>query len=1046
MPTFSPYSPRQLRAALAAIGDATYSVVAPLQVTAWRTDEPVAYAERETGERLELAPGDPWGRPFDAAWFRFTAGIPPGVDATALVAVIDTGGELLVVDGRGEPVRGLTTAHLVYEASEERAGKSVLPLAGLLPIGAGAASHPATGLEVWADAGCNELFQDPAQRCTMRRADLAVVHPEVLGLYYDYEVLWELLQVLPADRPRYHEVLAALTRAGRLLYKGLPEVAAEAREVLRPALARRGGDPVLRFAAVGHAHLDLAWLWPLREGMRKSTRTFATALANLDLYEDYVFAASQPQQYQWIKDDDPDLYERIRSAVRAGRIEPLGALWVEADTNVSGGEALVRQVLYGKRFVREEFGIDAKTAWLPDSFGFSGALPQILAQAGVRYFTTQKLSWSLVNRFPHHSFVWRGIDGSSVLTHMLPEDEYNSGASPRSVRKAETNYRDKDVSHHALLAYGLGDGGGGPGEQHLERLARVRDLQGLSPVRQQPAAAFYDEWRREAGAFAEWVGELYLERHQGTLTTQAGVKRFNRLLELGLRELEWVATLAGVVAGAPYPRDWLGRAWREVLLYQFHDILPGSSIRRVYDEALPRYAALYAELRELLTEYDGRLAAAVDTAGRRAPYLVLNSLPWPRNDWVRLGEAWHEVHVPAMGYRVVDAAAADSVAVRSEGAPPDDADGRSYVEASPSLLENDVLRVAFAADGSISSLVDKRLGRDLITPGAAGNVLAVYSDTGDVWDFPPDYHEQQPRRPELTASAARVDGARGVVRQTYRIGHSEIVQDIALMANGARLDFRTTVRWREPWAMLRTGFAVTPHADDATFEIQFGHIRRPTHFNTSWDVARTEVAAHKWADLSQGDYGVALLNDCKYGHRIKEGVIELNLLRSVKYPGDLVPAGEEQASDEPNPHFTDQGEHTFTYSLFPHAGDHVDGRVVQASYELNVPLRATALTGAQVAGEAAALPAAASFLEVDADDIVVEAVKRAEDGDDVILRLYESHRHGTTARLRLGFDVTAAAEVDLLEEQPAPLAVEDGRLLTLVFRPFEIKTVRLTPA
>jgi alpha-mannosidase len=592
-------------------------------------------------------------------------------------------------------------------------------------------------------------------------------------------------------------------------------------------------------------------------------------------------------------------------------------------------------------------------------------------------------------------------------------------------------------------------------------------------VRQQPAAAFYDEWRREADGFAEWVGELYLERHQGTLTTQGRMKRFNRLLELGLRELEWVATLAGVVAGAPYPEDWLGRAWREVLLYQFHDILPGSSIGRVYDEALPRYEALYHELRELLVEYDRRLAAAVDTVGLQAPFIVQNSLPWPRSDWVRLGDTWHEVHVPAAGYRVVDGADLGDVAdggAEDGGGVPDDAAAapraapgttapavgaptaaprpapRSYVEAAPERLENDVLRVAFAADGSIASLIDKRLGRDLITPGGAGNVLAVYTDTGDVWDFPTDYHDQEPRRPELVATEARVDGARGLVRQTYRIGHSDIVQNIALMANGARLDFRTTVRWREPWTMLRTSFAVTPRAEEATFEIQFGHIRRPTHVNTSWDVARTEVAAHKWADLSQGDYGVALLNDSKYGHRIKEGVIDLNLLRSVKYPGEVAPAGEEQASDEPNPHFTDQAEHRFTYSLFPHAGDHVDGRVVQAAYELNVPLRATALDVAAGGATAGTLPATASFIELDADNVVVETVKRAEDDDDVILRLYEAHRRGATAHLRLGFEVTAAAETDLLEGQPAPLAVEDGRLLTLAFRPFEIKTVRLTPA
>ena len=923
-----------------------------------------------------------------------------------------------------------------------------------LPLGRRSADEL---VEVWADASCNEVFADPEARATVRRAELCAVSDEVRALYYDYEVLLDLLQVLPEDSARYQEVLAGLTDAGRLLYRGLPDVAGEARAVLRPLLAKRSGDPSLVISAVGHAHLDLAWLWPLREGGRKGTRTFATALANLERYPGFVFAASQPQLYQWVKDDHPDLYERVKRAVGTGRIEPLGALWVEADTNIPSGESLVRQLLLGQRFWRSEFGRTVQVAWLPDSFGFSGALPQILRKGGVRYFTTQKLSWSLVNRFPHHSFVWQGIDGSRVLAHMLPEGDYNSPARPLAARTIETRYRDKAVSSRALMAYGLGDGGGGPGEQHLERLARLRDLQGLSPVVQEGATTFYERWRRDAGRFAVWVGELYLERHQGTLTTQARTKRSNRLMEVGLRELEWAGVLASLQAGYAYPADWLAAAWREVLLYQFHDILPGSSIKRVYEEAAPRYEELLEGLRERLTKADQALAARLDVRDATRPYLVQNSLPWDRRDWLDLGGRWREVHVPAMGYAAADAdedgAAAGTVSVSAEVSAP--------VVATRSLLENDVLAVRFRKDGAIASLVDKRLGREIVTTGNGANRFAVFVDQGDVWDFSRDYIDQEPRRLGLVDVEPVEQGVRRGLRQTYRLGHSELVQEITLAPGAARLDFVTAVRWREPRSMLRVRFPVTPQAEEATYEIQFGFIRRPTHSNTSWDLARSEVAAQKWVDVSQGDFGVALLNDCKYGHRVKDGVIDLNLLRSVKNITETVPPAAEVSGDEPNPYFTDQGEHRFTYALYPHAGDHVEGRVVQAAYELNVPLRVTPFAPG-LAGRAAdarakkgedpvaaggagdLLPPAASLLSVDAADVMVETVKKAEDGDDVIVRLYETDRRGVVARVRFGFPVSAAAEVDLLEEHRAPLDVDDDGV-TVVFLPFEIKTLRVTP-
>ena len=726
-----------------------------------------------------------------------------------------------------------------------------------------------------------------------------------------------------------------------------------------------------------------------------------------------------------MKERHPALYAQMTRRVREGRLEPQGAMWVEADTNVSGGEALVRQILQGQRFWQEEFGADVRYVWLPDVFGYSAALPQIIRRSGLDYFSTQKLSWSLINVFPHHSFHWEGIDGSSVLTHMLPEETYNGPALPRSVRKIEQNYKDKGVSGYSLMAFGIGDGGGGPGEEHLERLDRIKDLQGLSPVIQEPAAAFFAHWQADADRFPTWVGELYLERHQGTLTTEARNKWYNRKLELALRDLEWTSALADLLAGTPYPAARLQTIWREVLLYQFHDILPGSSIKRVYDESVARYESLLHEAREQVSENDVCLAGLVDTAGAVAPVLVQNSLSWPRTEWVQADGRWLHVTVPSMGYRVVDAAAA-------EPAP--------AVSASASSLENDLLRVAFAADGSIGGIYDKRAGREVLPAGETANRLAVYRDLGDAWDFPMDYAEQTPRTMALVSAEPSVDGPRAVLRQTYRLGHSELVQEISLTAGSARLDFASRLRWRETGSMLRTSFPVAVHATEATYEIQFGYVRRPTHRNTTWDLARDEVAAHKWVDLSQRDYGVALLNDSKYGHKIKGNVIDLDLLRSVPYPGPALVKDEDVAPGEPHHAYTDQCDHLFTYALYPHLGDHVEGRVAQAGYELNVPLRAMGL-----APRAGGRPAEAAFIQVEAPNVFVEAVKQAEDGDDLIVRLYESAGQNAHTAVHFGLPTGQVAEAGLMEDTLAVLPSHDGSV-TLDFGPFEIKTLRVACA
>jgi alpha-mannosidase len=1017
MPTFIPYTQHQLNRVLDQIKDTIYTVLAPLEISAWRTGEPVPYSERFTGEELHLQTGDSWGSLFDCAWFRFRGRVPPGGAGQTVVLLLDVSGEMCVVDNAGVPVRGLTTVSSEFDFTAGQAGKRVLPL-----------FNPAQGgeaIEIWADAGCNDLFGNLKVNGRVQEAAIAACHEQTRQLYYDYEVLLDSLKALPQDTARYEQVLAVLNKAAHLLQSRTNDVTAtQARQVLAKELGKRGGDPSLEISAVGHAHLDLAWLWPLRETRRKGARTFATALANMELYPDYIFAASQAQLYQWIKEDHPALYAQVSQRVNEGRWELQGALWVEADTNLTGGESLVRQILYGQRFFRDEFGVSPDYIWLPDTFGYSAALPQIMRGAGLRYFSTQKLSWSLVNRFPHQSFHWQGLDGSSVPVHMLPEDTYNSHALPSSLAKIESNYRDKGVSNQALMVFGIGDGGGGPGEEHLERLVRLKNFAGLSPVRQELTSAFFERWAKDAPGFSTWSGELYLERHQGTLTTNAHNKWYNRRMEQALRELEWLAVIAGRLAGASYPAGFLEKTWKEVLLYQFHDILPGSSIKRVYDETSARYPLLLAEVDDLIRQYQRELAGQIDTSGAQKPVIVFNSLSWERTEWVKAGEGWQLIRVPSMGWQVADAAASQPLF------PP--------MRAAPDRLENDRLRVRFGEDGTILSIFDLLAQREVLPAGEQANRLLVYRDLGDAWDIPLDYAAVEPQPLELVGAQAWVDGPYAVLQQEYRLGHSTLTQVIRLAAGSPVLEFDTRLTWRETQSMLRASFPVAIQAMESTAEIQFGHIRRPTHSNTTWDLAREEVTAQKWADLSQHDYGVALLNDSKYGHKIKGHVLDLALLRSVPYPGPRLVKDEDVMPGEPHAGYTDQSDHEFRYALLPHSGGPVEGGVIQAGYQFNYPLRTQA-----VEPHPGQMPASGSILQIDNPGVIVEGIKQAEDDQGTILRLYESAGGSAITHLHFGFKVGEVVETDLLEAPRQALKVEQNSV-KLTFRPFEIKTVRVS--
>ncbi|HEX6442919.1 MAG TPA: glycoside hydrolase family 38 C-terminal domain-containing protein [Stellaceae bacterium] len=1004
MPDQIPAGTRSLAETEQAIRDAVYTPVAQLSAGAWVAPEPVPFAERRQARKVVLRPGQRWSKAtFDCAWFHFTGTVPASAAGKEVVLLIDLNGEGCVVDEEGRPVLGLTSVSSGFSREYGEPGKRVVPFR--------AAAEGGEPIDLWVEAGANDLFGVRRGDGTLQQAAIAIRNPTLWALQYDFSVLHELARHLPDESPRKPRLSDALGRAAAALRDFTEDEATLARAALAPELGMPSDNRSLTVMAAGHAHMDLAWLWPIRETIRKCGRTFATVLQLMQRYPDYVFGASQPQQYEWVKQRYPELYQQMKRRIAEGRWEAQGAMWVEPDINLPTGESLIRQILYGKRFFREEFGKDPVCLWEPDVFGYSGSLPQLLVKSGVKYFMTQKLSWNWVTRHPHHTFWWQGIDGSRVLAHMPPEDTYNSAGGPEALLAAEQKFIDGAVSDACLMLFGIGDGGGGPGEEHLERLAREKNLDGLPPVVQAPAEQFFMHIERDADRYATWAGELYLERHQGTYTTQGQVKRHNRKLELALRELELTAALAAELSGVPYPGDRLERIWKEVLLYQFHDILPGSSITRVYDEALPRYEALSREVAEMTSAAETALFGAGnagDTAGRVA---VRNSLSWERSEWLKLGGKWLKPNVPPMGYAVIEAAAA---------AAPTPFEGPT---ASPSVLENGKLRLVFDKQGAILSCFDKEHGREALASGNPGNVLAVYRDTGDAWDIPMDYRDRPPRRFRLQSVEAVVDGPRALLRHRYRFGKSRLDQEVVLLAGSRRVDFVTTVDWRESGSMLRTSFIPAVTAREASCDIQFGSIRRPTHTDTPRDFAKFEICAHKWVDISDGSYGLALLNDCKYGHRVHGNVLDLNLLRSPHYPDPVA----------------DRGEHRFTYSLHPHAGDHVSGGVIRAGYELNIPMRV--LAGVPADGP---LGTSGSWFRVSASNVIIETVKQAEDGKGLVVRLYEAAGAGTRAELFFGFVIDAAEETNLIEENPVPLRVS-GNALALDFGPFEIRTVRLVP-
>ncbi|MDN5686471.1 MAG: glycosyl hydrolase-related protein [Brachybacterium sp.] len=1020
-----------------------YQETAPVHMTAYRVPgEPIPPREaiiERAAQYEELEVGAPLGRAWSTTWLHVRGTVPAdwALDETSapelLVDLAFTGqpgfqAEALVFTPDGVPLKAINPCNRYLPVTPGEELDLYLECAAN-PLVAGGWTFEPTPLGDLATIPDEELY-------SIRELHLARRDVRIWELAEDFRALGGLMHELPATSARRHEILRALETACDVADPDdMPGTAEAAREVLRPALQRPANRSALTVLATGHAHIDSAWLWPVRETVRKVARTFSNAATLIENDPDVTFSASSAQQYAWLKDHYPELFERIRGHVADGRFVPVGGMWVESDTNLPGSEAMARQFVAGKRFFRENFGVETRETWLPDSFGYSAALPQIAALAGQEFFLTQKVSWNQVNTFPHHTFHWEGIDGTSVFTHFPPADTYNGMLSGEELAHFERTFKEKGRSSIGLDLFGWGDGGGGPTREMMAAGRRAADLEGSPKVEFGTAEDFFERARDEYENAPVFSGELYLELHRGTYSAQLGTKQGNRRSEHVLHEAEFLASLAAIRADLEYPHEELEALWENALLGQFHDILPGSSIAWVHREAEQGHAAtaeraeaIIAEALAALGEASGETSgeASGTTADGCEPPVLLNTAPVPRRG------------VPAYAGGTVSAGPEGVVVFREGGT---------------ITVENAALRAVLDASGAITSLVDRAGGRDAIAPGSRGALLQLHRDTPnawDAWDIDEFYRHvvrdlDAPTDVEVSEVGAGVRVAftyttaqgEGAATSGVTGAGSTIVKTYVLRPGDESLEIDHDIDWRERKKVLKLAFGLDVRAPHLSSEIQFGHIDRPIPVNTSWDAARFETCAHRWVHLAEGGYGIAIANDSTYGHDVLRTVrgsdggttttTRLTLVRAPEYP-------------DPG---ADHGRYALRVAVRPGTG--IAG-AIEEGYRINLPERRVSVAVA----DAVAQP----LVSVQSPSVLVETVKLAEDrSGDLVARLYESQgvRSRATVRLDAALDEGEVTVVDLLErpfadDAPEHLSAvgrgEDGAA-RLTFRPFEIKTLRI---
>lgn len=888
-------------------------------------------------------------------------------------------------------------------------------------------------------------------------ASIVEIDEEIEGLYFDFSVPLSAFTRMSEDDKNRQDIEEILNTAVNFLdlrtsytkefYDGIRE----ARNYLKKALyEEHAGYSDIIATCIGHTHIDVAWWWTVAQTREKVARSFSTVLKLMEEYPEYKFMSSQPQLYIFLKERYPEIFEKIKSRVKEGRWEPEGGMWLEADCNIPSGESLTRQFIHGKRFFKEEFGVDNEVLWLPDVFGYSGALPQIMKKSGIKYFMTTKLAWNQFNKIPNDTFIWRGIDGSEIFTHMITTlgigqpvanffTTYNGELHPDAIMGGWERYQNKRINNDILISYGFGDGGGGPTREMLETARRMeKGVKGIPKVRREFAGKYFKELEERVRGnkrLERWEGELYFEYHRGTYTSMARNKRSNRKSELGLMDLEFFSVLAE--DKIPYPIQKLDKMWKTVLLNQFHDILPGSSIKEVYEVTRKEYQEIAETLRletesriKALTSEKKGITVWNTTGHKRSDVAIISKELLGENQSLKYSDgklvkvqfiddfaiAFVE-NIPSKGYRTLYF---DNKEEKEE---------LPFKIAGNRSIETPFYEIEFDENGLMSRIFDKENDREVLKEAEKGNILRMYEDKPiyyDNWDI--DIFHTEKYWDALSFEKMEwieVGRIRATLLVERKISNSFIKQKIHFYADKRRIDFETYVDWKDNQHLLKVHFPVDIHSDEATFEIQFGNAVRKIHTNTSWDEARFESCAHKWMDFSEGHYGVALLNDCKYGHSVKNGVLGLTLIKS---------------GIEPNP-TTDQEEHFFTYAIYPHKENWRYSDVSDEAYNLNQPLKiAEGIMNSDIY----------SYASVNKKNMVIETIKKAEDGNGIVIRLYERDNAKTSVRLLVDTELTRAFTCNLLENEETELTVEEVvneygkrvKAVNFVAKPFEICTIK----
>ena len=970
----------------------------------------------ETKETLKL--GDHWFARYDCARiFKTTVTLPESFKGQKIYLNLDFGGEILIrINGK--------IANSV--SSREKSGwvgrETVNITENFLTFG----EPMEIELEACVDSAgfCNDAMAGKKEcEYTLKFANFAVVDEICEKFYLNCVTAWDALSCIK-DEFIKESVYKVLDDSLHLVDFDFPEE--ETRKSI--AIACEHFDKKLseiEYTAPsevifdGHSHIDIAWLWRIQETERKSARTFANNLALMDVYPEFTFTQSQAIAYDMIKKNYPELYERIKEKVKNGQWNIVGNTWVECDTNIASGESMIRQLLYGREFFLKEFGVSSDTYWLPDCFGFSYALPQIIKKSGMKYFITTKLLNQDTNRFPHTVFKWKGADGSEILA-LNQRSHYQGDYDPKQVCAASFNNDLKHVLKTGFGMFGYGDGGGGSTYRMLENAKRLKNFPGLPRTRMGHPAEFFAEAEKIREELPTYCDELYYENHRGTYTSQGFIKKGNRKNEFLLSRCE----MAGVFGGG-YDIEKLQNLWLLFLKNQFHDILPGTSIHEAMEDCRPDFAKLEKDGTEffcsalegitanITAEEDGVVVWNMISNEVTAPVTVKGNkkIGALSRIFTKDGEEYTEFiadKVPAMGYKFFAF---------------EDTEEKECVKTGNGIIENEILKVSYDENGILTSIFDKENNRE--TLDGKGNVISVFIDKcihETAWNLEQNYEKKKwVLEKAESVEVTECSPVRAVLKVVRKFNKSTISQNIILYAGSRQLMFETEVDWQERDKVMKAAFDVNVLNTEATFEAAHGAIKRPTHRNSSFDAARFEQCAHKWADLSEGDYGVSILNDCKYGYDILNSRMRITLLRAPTTPD----------------RYGDLGHHSFTYSYYPHAGTWQTGRTVEEAFKLNF-----ALKGIPVSAKSGTLPESNSYINCDNDDIVIDAVKQAQDGNGIIVRVYQSRRVRGERTLTINLPFTKVYETNLMEVDEKEIEFKDNKI-TFNVTPFEVKTFRL---